>query len=438
MEDDGDEQVKQITYFRHGESAGNAGLMGALERLSATAYRDGVLTKKGKKQVDDRVMLMDEDWLRRVVEPEVVLVSPLRRAMATAILLLGHAQHRLLQISEGLPLTSSCIPLPEDHRWPAVEVVAEMREKVKSDSEVPGSGDEKALTYVLRRIEKAGERLFCDKHAMDPVGDSILKSYVSEESRTKEWTLHRNGKMGQRSLPPPTDGVRMVEMIKAFKQFLATREEKNILMVGHSGWGRFAFAPFLPAGGDSLSQVDTLARGSREVTGLANVGAFSLLFDASSAMFRPDLGSSLPSSSETPNFDTETKGCLLYSMAEAIAAGVVPFDARESGLVLARFTQDNKERIFQLTSSTSLRVSFLSWFDNWGKLKGFTGIAGAGVSFTTDVQADEPLVLTITISSSSSIPPDPNVGEQTELQITFDSDEQALSFRHQIDGCHHS
>ena len=42
---------KIVTFLRHGKSAGNAGVFGAIEKKSAFAYMDGELVNKGEKQV---------------------------------------------------------------------------------------------------------------------------------------------------------------------------------------------------------------------------------------------------------------------------------------------------------------------------------------------------------------------------------------------------
>eukprot|EP00971_Amphidinium_carterae_P228991 4542483-Amphidinium_carterae.1 len=102
-------------YVRHGESSGNAWY-----RLD---YWDGVLTPKGEGQAIERMEYMSKqkpEMLKFLTEEvEEVWVSPLRRAMATSLLVVARAWN--LRKKEWGSL--------RDHPFPKFRVHPDLREK---------------------------------------------------------------------------------------------------------------------------------------------------------------------------------------------------------------------------------------------------------------------------------------------------------------------
>jgi len=329
---------------------------------------------------------MGPDLVGRILGSEVVLVSPLRRAMATAIMLLAHTQFRKME-TDGRP--GSCKlgkKLPDGHQWPPFEVVAEMREKLKSKSEAIGSGnDGDPMIYVNTIAAKVGKQLFCDEDAMSSVVEDIVATYSQERERTKRrgvpWKVHRGG------VAEPRDGCKFVNMIRAFKsEVLVKRNETRILMVGHSGWSRYAFGPFFPTDEEPATPSAVLGRSAWSVHALNNVGVISMRFLPDLAEFRPgsDIAPDLvmPGDKTFPNFDSKQKEVLLSDFREAAAAGLVPADSEEGKLVVVK-TSSGTRRLYRLSSSRSLSKAFLSWFDRWGKPRDHACVSCGDVNITT-------------------------------------------------------
>lgn len=410
---------REITFFRHGKSVGNAGVWGAITMGSVTAYRDGILTSEGEEQVKRRVGLLDSAHLRRALAAEVVLTSPLRRAMATTLQLLGSTQHR--RLTEELwtePLggavaaaarqqwllehtancsggachgiifnphprpphrwSTRCVTLPDEHRWPPVHVVAELREKVKSYSDVPGSGDQAdAMEYVRAMGERVGREYFCDRRALDPVVQDIARTYAEEAARTKDWTLHYDG------VPAPENVWTLVRMIEAFKHHVlgvAFRDQRRVMLVGHNGWSRHAFAHLLPGPANPFGwrREDSLATGLRAVRPLNNVGVFcaravvrkrgQLVFERDGLIAYPD--GVQPGTTELPNFNKKARKVLLGFPLDSRMAGVIPQDS-----LVRHFFMDKagshtgiwRPRIYMLSHSDLENRSFLAWSDEYGE-----------------------------------------------------------------------
>merc|ERR1712072_941733 len=114
--------------------------------------------------------------------------------MATAIIVLARAHYRLLATAPS--------------KWPRVEVMVELREKVKSDSERPGTNAEDSLSYIRRVAAGLGRHLFNDANAMDSVLEDITHSYIAERQRTYGWQ------------PEPTDAQSFMCMLEQFKERL--------------------------------------------------------------------------------------------------------------------------------------------------------------------------------------------------------------------------
>lgn len=340
--------AKIVTFIRHGESVGNAGLMGAIEAGSVWGYRDGELTSRGEDQAASRVAMMDEATIFRVTSAETVLVSPLKRAMATAVVVLAEAHYKRF----GKP------PV----QWPTVEVVAELREMVRSDSERPGTGHRDALEYVRSIASTYAQRRFGSSSALDQVVSSLALSYMSERERTCDWQ------------PDPEDAHDYIATIATFKESLAMRTENTVLLVGHSGWARFAFSAFLPqppvpAGPQTESSGEPFARniliGSRQILPLNNCGVVQARF-RDGRFENVIIDAVAPGDEAFPNCATSAKLGVFVSVREAKVAGVVPTKASLTRLFLSTAGHP-KGRLFCLSSFNG--KSHLSWSDDWGELR---------------------------------------------------------------------
>lgn len=334
--------VKSITFIRHGKSAGNAHIYGIIEKGDIYAYRDCQLVQDGERQVGAFVDSLDEDGLRRIVDAEVVMVSPLARAMATAVLVLARARHRLGSLSS----------------WPRVEVVTELREKVKSDSERPGTNSENSLAYVRRIANSIGQRLFGDRCIMDPVMTDICCSYKFERERSNNWQ------------PEPQDASSFMAMIEIFKGRLSRKLEQNFLLVGHSGWARFAFSAFLPSVNEER-QSNNLQAGARQICPLGNCGAVHAFFK--DLMFHDvsvrgiDYDNAPKKRAVARNSKHKRTSAPIMCLEEAKMANVVPDDAILVRMHLDKRTKSDafKRRLF--TFSCSAGIAHLAWADKWGK-----------------------------------------------------------------------
>jgi len=194
---------------------------------------------------------------------------------------------------------------------------------------------------------------------MESLVAGIAESYEQEGERTARW----------KDLELK-DGVAYAGMIEAFKKKLASRPERNLLLVAHSGWARFAFAPLLP--GPPLAPEEAQQRlfeGGRWVHPLANVGMLRASFDTS---FRDAQVDEPEDEDAPPNLGSELKWGFFTSAAQAKAAGTVPRDARCDRLVVEKrmegamgmFTNWWKSRI--LTFAATDGVASLAWSDHWG------------------------------------------------------------------------
>mmetsp|Transcript_108629 Transcript_108629/g.307074 ORF Transcript_108629/g.307074 Transcript_108629/m.307074 type:complete len:424 (+) Transcript_108629:101-1372(+) len=339
---------KTITYLRHGKSAGNAGMMGVVEMKSLTAYRDGLLVAKGEQQVVDRVASLDAKLAHLITSAEVVLVSPLARALATAVIVLAEAHRRNFDATGRTKAT-----------WPRVEVVTELREKVKSHSERPGTGAD-PLDYVCGIARRYGQNLYDNPAALQSISDDICRSYNLECAVTNGWEHE------------PEDASSYIEMIRRFKERLGDRKETNILLVGHSGWARFAFAALLPPA--SQEDDDTirmnLVNGARGIRKIPNACALTVKFNSSLRLFQ-DLvidHDPLHDDSWKCKGDEDEGVGVFCSEPEARAAGAIPDDGEFARIMLLKqseYTGSWEVRLFTFSSSSG--EAHLAWANKWGE-----------------------------------------------------------------------
>merc|ERR1719433_753260 len=146
------------------------------------AYKDGMLTKKGTTATEEKVTSLvdiDRELIEHVLRSDLVLVSPLRRTMATAIIFLAKAKQLLLD-ADWNDLT---VELPKNSRFasahsaadlPEIRVHADLREKYKSKSDEPGADEkENPLEYVHRIAKQCGKDLFNNEQALDTTYQQI-------------------------------------------------------------------------------------------------------------------------------------------------------------------------------------------------------------------------------------------------------------------------
>jgi len=332
---------KIITFIRHGKSVGNAGFKGTMLKGSPFAYFDGELTPEGERQSIQRVSMIDDETVERIACAGVVLVSPLKRALATVLIILAEA-HRRRSVSPPVV-------------WPRIQVASELREKVKSWSDRPGAAKD-ALKYVGHVAHALGQRLFNDPNAMQSVVEGISMSYAAEQRRTRSWDSS------------PTNAGEHIKMIQKFKDSLSDRPEGSFLLVGHSGWARFAFSAFLPAAESSESQAKLcLHSGVRQILPLNHCGIIKADFTAGQ-FYNVDVDSIAPGNDDFPNCQQKKTLGVLVSVEEAINAGVIPDDMTMTRVFLAKYkncVEGFAGRLFTLSHYSD--HPHLAWSDQWGK-----------------------------------------------------------------------
>jgi len=255
--------TKEFVYIRHGESNGNkAGkfhwasipTLGIWNANFAARAADGVLTSRGEEQPVQRVLQMDTTMLRRISKSQLVMTSPLRRAMGTSIIVIAEVLRRcsdVISADDGSP------PGMCEEVWPTdVQVSRFLREKVKTGSEWPGCGGD-PLKYIDEIVAKyvIGLPLPYAKGLVG-IGDRMKQSYIEEKERaTTKKAFYRIGRC-LRWDPMPEDGASYQNMITHFKDFVVRYPQTKTLIVAHSGWARYAFSPWLPDGDKSKKPAD--------------------------------------------------------------------------------------------------------------------------------------------------------------------------------------
>mmetsp|Transcript_71990 Transcript_71990/g.139101 ORF Transcript_71990/g.139101 Transcript_71990/m.139101 type:complete len:482 (-) Transcript_71990:26-1471(-) len=353
---------KTITFIRHAQSAGNAIIPGVIEQGRWDAFKDGKLTNKGKSAVVGKAQTLidiDRALLERVINAEIVLVSPLRRAMATAIIFLAKAKQLIssYENSAGWIGEQHFVPdgFGEDH-LPKIMVNADLREKYGTESDKPGAdGKEDAMEYVRGIAEACGNRWFLNKNALDKTVAQLNKSYRAERKRTHGW------------LPDPEDGYQFRQQIMNFKTYLDGIVPQSVFIVGHNAWSRFAFASFMPvAGTEDIGR--NMRFGTRKVLTLRNVGLIKAQFE-DGVFSRVSIDPGDVSGSDP-------KYALLVSREEALAQRVVPVGAYFDQILISRektfmrkASSSRYKRLILTFASTSLGIKTVSWTDKFGAIK---------------------------------------------------------------------
>lgn len=234
---------KNFIYFRHGESQGNAG--------NAVRAADGRLTGTGESQAVQRVGLLDPADLIRLQGSDVILVSPLRRAMGTALILVatamrscpgGGARGSICDDADPYGGGAVFVLVPT-----AVYVDTRLREKVKSVSEKPGCGWSDPLNYLDEMYEKYSDGLPDALRArLHAIKEAMKTSYRTAKSYA---TTGAPGAAYAHECvnwyPLPKDAAVYANMIREFKNDAVTYGPgDNLLIVAHSGLARQMFSPW--------------------------------------------------------------------------------------------------------------------------------------------------------------------------------------------------
>jgi len=273
--------TKKFVFIRHGESAGNVN--------PDAGNADGLLTDAGESQAVTRVALMDVELLQKVSQSELVLVSPLRRAMATSLIVAAEVMKRCQ--SEAASLTffmkpSLCGDFESLH--PKVVVDIHLRasapepgwyQKIpgwyeKSPFDDPGCGREDSFAVAKLRSFATDPLLYLEKifekYQKGLSTSSLARFRVITDRMTTSYKLARFAATGETSyhwwttgttedwlhnckvwnMPNsgrlPKDADAFADEIRVFKNEVLDYTDDNLLIVGHSGWVRFSFAAWCP------------------------------------------------------------------------------------------------------------------------------------------------------------------------------------------------
>jgi hypothetical protein len=216
--------------------------------------------------------------------------------------------------------------------------------------------------------ETMGERLFGDRQAMNPVIVNITHSYTAERIRSNQWQ------------PEPGDAFRLITQIQKFKRRLNERPESRLLLVGHSGWSRFAFSAFFPSHDDSLwMEASDLHLSARRTYALGNCEMVYATFRQ--CMFETVQVPGFQDDSPTFPMSGESKLSPIVSLEEAKRTHVVPEDATMARITLGKRNKLGgwKDRLFTLSASGG--TAHLSWTSKWCKPKGSIPINDGKMSF---------------------------------------------------------
>eukprot|EP00403_Amphidinium_massartii_P021606 CAMPEP_0178395460 /NCGR_PEP_ID=MMETSP0689_2-20121128/13230_1 /TAXON_ID=160604 /ORGANISM="Amphidinium massartii, Strain CS-259" /LENGTH=682 /DNA_ID=CAMNT_0020016115 /DNA_START=53 /DNA_END=2101 /DNA_ORIENTATION=+ len=260
---------QRFAYVRHGESTGNA-----IHRID---YCDGRLTETGEEQAFKAAQALhldlyyeaytEDSQLIEVVNTKstayfilhdvtLAFVSPLRRAMATAVIFMASLWGLEFQKAMGPDWNPSMeLPktVPEIPPMPRFVVKQELQEKYKTFSELVGSrcaekdpesenplnlDGETTLHYVKRMARKWCKTMFGEsgEFIMDDAVTQLMESYASEGLATRGGD---DGSTPYRTKIPDTM-EKFFSNIHQAKIDIAAANEPS-LIVAHSGVSRFMF-----------------------------------------------------------------------------------------------------------------------------------------------------------------------------------------------------
>jgi len=381
---------KQITFIRHGESLGN--LLGskpvlyALEtKGSPTAWKDGRLSETGKQASIDRVNEFDQELVDRILDADVVLVSPLIRAMETCMFVLSTAIKRV----EAVPNDNVF-----DRRLKLMHVkffvMSDLREKYSSDSDKPGSSSVNVYEHLMNTAESLDEKAGgAQTDLLQYVALNLAMSY-DEESRSDGW------------LDDPDDAEKFLAAVTRFRRSLAAMPDKNVLIVGHNGWSRWTFAAGLNEACPKNENEEArdqwflnVAFGGREVQELANVGVITSKF--SDNKFKD-------AKVYTDGKKCKTKFALFSSLAEAKDEGLIPEDASVHRMLTKKKMDSFGYQTRWVTFSAYGSHSMLAWSSSMAEPKKFIDFVLAKGLSTLQFACDVTNQAVLISSSVKSLP----------------------------------
>lgn len=325
---------------------------------AGSAWMDGRVSADAEKEAVEIVMKMPEELLTRIMAAEVILVSPLARTLGTCIIVLLSACGRL-----GLD--------PSVLMEKRFMVVSELREKVSSPSDIPGSNPEDNRVYIKRTATTYGESLFKRSAALDAFVEQVVSAYNLEQMRSKSRNF---GKSDAKA-----NAKTFEWQINLFRERLDGIQAKRVFIVGHNGWSRWAFSARLlpPCFDQDVESPDVrLAFGGRQVRELNNLGVLTASF--SDGSFK---------SVSVPNLDyvslpicvKKTKFGFFTDIDQAKAADLIHSNAQVHRILAEKAKKDTL-----VTFSAGGSHSFLAWGNNWGEPQYFIDLLDPSLMYACD------------------------------------------------------
>mmetsp|Transcript_65918 Transcript_65918/g.176359 ORF Transcript_65918/g.176359 Transcript_65918/m.176359 type:complete len:564 (+) Transcript_65918:52-1743(+) len=352
---------KQIFFMRHAESMGNLAGSNPLKYAGSSwqncqrpdnAWKDGRLSPDGAESTVDKIQGMNETLVRQLLESQLVLMSPLARSIATTFVVLATACKRV-----GVD--------PSVLDGKVYMVVDELREKVASDSDVPGANCEDNGVYIRRLAKEYSERFFSNPAALDTLAGKFAAAYEAEKELSDNWG--RGWDNSKKDFPDNPE--KFLQQIGRFKERVSRLPFQTAFAVGHNGWSRWAFAAWLMPpclDRDDEGPLARLAFGGREVRPLPNLGLVSVALNQGAfSSFRQ-----WPDDQDAPaqNCVKKTKYGLFSSVDEARAAGLLPRGAVSHRMMLKR---ESGKKDHVVTFSASGNRSYLAWSEGFAEPQGF-------------------------------------------------------------------
>lgn len=357
---------KEITFIRHAESLGN--LVGkkpwryAYEAGSnaLTAWKDGRLSDHGKRYSQKRVKEeFNDELVDRILNADVVYVSPLVRAMETCIIVLSAAAKRKglnRRPFEGMNFV----------------VTSDLREKLGSESDKPGASGVDVGEYLQGVADEQAKTHGGTKSTRDGYSQmvgKIIASYKKEVERTQSFA------------DDPDNAEKILQSIDRFRATLGELpgSKKRVLIIGHNGWSRWNFA----AGLNSLCALkpwSDIAFGGRDVGELQNLGVVTAKFNRGKFYAANVFGA---------NGKCAKKGKfgVFSSLDEAKDANLIPGDAVIHHMLAQKKMDNGGYRVRWLTFSASNGHSFLAWANDFAEPKKYIDLVKTvGVRYACDVE----------------------------------------------------
>jgi hypothetical protein len=389
-----------VTFIRHAESAGNLLKKNKFAFLreyigwARNAWKDGPLTREGEAHAVTSVEELEPALLARITGSQLVLVSPLQRAMATCMLVLATAYKR-----QGLDPQHLGPGGPKGH---TVLVREELREKVGSQSDMPGKNPVSQWEYLGKLASRYGSAYFNDSHALDNFIVAVKATYESQEGRTAQWgrgwdnasqqggnvttdpeAAHQQDdrvqgrpEQRQQQQQEPNDGGRLLQQIQRFRSYLARFPALRVLIIGHNGWARSTFCAGLLEPCEATEKDGTMTMstfGTRMVQQVNNLGMVTAKFQ--NGVF---------SSVQVHNAGNETRCIkpkigLVTSIQEMKTEGLLPADVLMHRVMVKKHQDSGGFAKRLITFSSTANSARLAWGTRFGAPKKFISLADVAI-----------------------------------------------------------